>query len=163
MFPLFSRKRSIIEYSSHKHNDVIFQIPYNLSTSAGTNCVGGRSSRLYLQQDTDFISGTHLQGPSAQISQSSSLKLICQTADARSMFLRLRRTYANREILTRMLDRSQPAFETWQSVLHLLEDRCQSLRRCRRIFRICAHAKCFISIFLNCIEDTQRIMLQRKI
>lgn len=52
---------------------------YNFNTSRGTSCAAGRSNRSCLQQDTNFISGWHLHGPSAQISQSSSPELICQT------------------------------------------------------------------------------------
>lgn len=62
------------------------QNAYSFNTSAGTSCDEGRSNRSYFQQDTDFTSGTHLHGPSAQISQSSSFKLICQTSRALSVF-----------------------------------------------------------------------------
>jgi len=95
---------------------------YNFSTSAGISCIAGRSDRSYLQQDTDFTSGTHLHGPSAHTSQSSSLVLICQTATTWGVLARDHRLRNARE-LTRLLHRSQPAFETRQSILHLLDSR----------------------------------------
>lgn len=72
------------------------QKAYNFNTSRGTSCAAGRSNRFCLQQDTDLVSGWHLHGPSAQISQSSSAELICQTANHsyfRCSWKRLREWY----------------------------------------------------------------------
>jgi len=69
--------------------------------------------------------------------------------------------YINLTIFTGIFDRSQSAFETGQTILHLLKNRYWFLREGRRwwIFRICAHMRCFISSFANthfgyCIENT---------
>lgn len=93
---------------------IVVRDAYSFNTSAGTSCIGGRSSRSYLQQDTNFISGTHLHGPSAQISQSSSLRLICQTARALGVFF-----YSSSMRVARLL----PGCSTARSLRSRLDNR----------------------------------------